>query len=287
MKLLALLLLLLGRRVEWRHDPAQWRGAFDRALRAPMPLVRLVARSASGRVLALVLLWAAAGFLLRFGLADALFGWPLLVIYLAVMWALVGHDRLGPDLNEYLRLWYLQDQDALRGFARERFGSAVAGEGGVAALHRGVLRALFVRAYRETFAWIIVFAVTGLPGLLAFAAIDSLLREAGGSREAWLADAAREMRTRLDSVAVRLLGLTLLLTGNSTRAWPILDSRLLDDEDEPAELAADLGIAAAGLSPVPGEDVDAGLEVGDARGLVLRTQVVWIMLMAVSVIVGF
>ena len=55
----------------------------------------------------------------------------------------------------------------------------------------------------------------------------------------------------------------------------------------PLLLVADLGVAAAGMSPVAGEETDAGLEISDARGLVLRTQVVWIMLMAVSVIVGF
>ena len=86
---------------------------------------------------------------------------------------------------------------------------------------------------------------------------------------------------------MRLLGVTFLLTGNSARVWPLLESRLLDDEDEPAEFGADLGVAAAGMSPVAGGEADAGLEISDARGLVLRTQVVWIMLMAVSVIVGF
>jgi membrane protein required for beta-lactamase induction len=227
-------------------------------------------------------LWALAGFLLRFGLDGVLLSWPLLLIYLAALWALLGRDRLGNDLNEYLRLWYLNDETALRDHVRKRFGLAAPS---LPELHARVLREMFVRAYGETFAWVIVFAVTGLPGLLAMAALDAVLRD--GNRDDLLVREARDMRARLDWFAVRLLGFSLLLTGNSGRAWPILDSRLLDDEDPAPEMAADLGVAAAGISPHGNDASDAGLDISDARGLLLRTQVIWAMLMAVSVIVGF
>jgi membrane protein required for beta-lactamase induction len=282
MKLLALLLLFALRRVEWRQDPAEWRARLDRALLAPLPLLAMFVRTSAMRLFWLVVLWALAGFLLRFGLDDVLLSWPLLFIYLGVLWALVGRDCLGADLNEYLRLWYLKDEEALRALVRERFAVTAAS---LPELHTRVLRELFVRSYRESFAWVIVFAVTGLPGLLALAALDAVLRD--GNRDDLLAREAREMRARLDWFAVRLLGFSLLLTGNSGRAWPILDSRLLDDEDPAAEMAADLGVAAAGVSLKDNDGADAGLDVTDARGLLLRTQVIWAMLMAVSVIVGF
>lgn len=284
MKLLALLVLFALRRIEFRRDASHWRGALDRVLMAPLPLLAMFARTSAMRLLLLVVAWAAVGFLLRFGLDDVLLSWPLLFIYLALLWTLVGRDRLGPDLNEYLRLWYLKDEDALREHARAGFGVAAAT---LPALHAGVLRALFVRGYTETFAWIVVFAVTGLPGLLALAALDACLRDPAGDRDDLIAREARVMRERLDWLAVRLLGATLLLTGNSGRAWPMLDSRLLDDEDPSGELMADLGVAAAGILPAPDEDPDAGLDISDARGLLLRTQVIWAMLMAVSVIAGF
>jgi membrane protein required for beta-lactamase induction len=284
MKLLALLILMALRRVEFRHDPAQWRATFDRALLSPLSLLAMVTRTSAMRLVLLVVLWAAVGFLLRFGLEGVLLSWPLLLIYLGTLWILVGRDRLGPDLNEYLRLWYLKDEQALRDHAQTRFGVA---EAALPALHAGVLRALFVRAYGETFAWIVVFAVTGLPGLLALAALDATVRDSGidGQRDTLLVREAREMRARLDWLAVRLLGMTLLLTGNSGRVWPILDSRLLDDEDPAEELTADLCVAASGIAP--GDAGDVGLDITDARGLLLRTQVIWAMLMAVSVIVGF
>lgn len=285
MKLLALLFLLVLRRIEWRNDPERWRVALDRILLAPWSLASLLAGTAAGRLLVLVVLWAGAGFFIRFGLGDFLFGLPLLVLYVALLWALIGRDRLGADLNEYLRLWFLRDEPALRRFAAARFAPNLRPDIGTGALHRAVLRALFVRALRETFSWIIVFAFTGLPGLLALATIDAARR--GPGRDALLPQVASETRERVDWLTVRMLGLTLLLTGNSSRAWPILDHRLLDDEDPPAELAADLCVAAAGVPPQPVAEPDAGLDITDARGLLLRTQVVWILLMAVSVIVGF
>lgn len=284
MKLLALLFLLALRRVEWRHDADAWRDVVVRVLLAPLPLAGTLARTASGRLLALLLFWVAAGFLVRFGLGDFLLSLPLLAIYLALLWAFISHDRLGPDINEYLRLWYLRDAEALGAFVRDRFGVDAATPGD---LHRAVLRAIAVRAFRENFAWVIVFAVTGLPGLLALAVLEALLRGAGGGRDELVARAAQEMRERLDWLLVRLLGVSLLLTGNSARAWPVLDSRLLDDEDPPELLAGDLWVAATGLPPQPAAEPEVGLEVTDARGLLLRTQVVWIMLMAVSVIIGF
>lgn len=282
MKLLALLLLFALRRIEWRQNPVLWRPRLDRALLAPLPLLAMFVRTSAMRILWLVVLWALAGFLLRFGLDGVLLSWPLLLIYLALLWALIGRDHLGQDLNEYLRLWYLKDENALRAHVRERFGIAVAS---LPELHARVLRELFVRAYGETFAWVIVFAVTGLPGLLALAALDAVLRD--GKRDDLVVREAREMRARLDWFAVRLLGFSLLLTGNSGRAWPILDSRLLDDEDPAPDMAADLGVAAAGISLQANDASDVGLDITDARGLLLRTQVIWAMLMAVSVIVGF
>lgn len=280
MKLLAFLVLLALRRIEWRHDPAAWRDAAVRLLLAPLPLAGTLARTPSARLLVLLLLWVAVGFLLRFGMGDFLLSLPLLAVYVALLWAFVGRDRLGADINEYLRLWYLGDEAALRQFVTARFG---AGGDDAPVLHRNVLRAIFVRAWRENFTWIIVFAVTGLPGLLALAVLESVQR--GGDPR--LAGAAQDMRARLDWLVVRLLGVTLLLTGNSGRAWPVLDSRLLDDEDPAGNLAGDLCVAAAGLSSQPAGTPEVGLEVTDVRGLLLRTQVVWIMLMAVSVIVGF
>ncbi len=284
MKLLALLILLALRRVEWRHDPDAWRALVDRILLAPLPLVASIFRTAPGRLLVLAVLWAAVGFLLRFGLVDFLLSLPLLVIYVALLWACIGRDTLGADINEYLRLWYLRDEAALRAFVVSRFGISATDTG---TLHRGVLRALFVRGFRENFGWIIVFAFTGLPGLLVLAVIGAAQRQRAGERDELLAQVAHETRERLDWLLVRILGVTLLLTGNSSRAWPILDSRLLDDEDPADELIADLCVAAAGVPPQGSGEPEVGLDVTDARGLLLRTHVVWIMLMAVSVIIGF
>lgn len=285
MKLLALLFLLVLRRIEWRRDPERWRQTLDRVLLAPWSLAAMLAGTAAGRLLVLVLLWATVGFVIRFGLGDILLSLPLLALYVALLWALVGRDRLGPDLNEYLRLWFLRDDASLRRIVASRFAPTLRPDAGPGAMHRIVLRALFVRAFRETFSWIIVFAFTGLPGLLALAAIDAARR--GPGRDALLPQVASEARERVDWLTVRLLGMTLLLTGNSSRAWPILDNRLLDDEDPPAELAADICVAAAGVPPQVATEPDVGLDITDARGLLLRTQVVWILLMAVSVIIGF
>lgn len=285
MKLLALLILLALRRVEIRGDAAAWRERLDGVLLMPWPLLAMVARTPGVRLLWLVVLWACVGFLLRFLLGDVLLAWPLLAVYVGMLWLLAGQDRLGPDLNEYLRLWYLGDEQAVREFAAARFGVDARGVTPVQ-LHARVLRSLFVRGYRETFAWIIVFALTGLPGLLALAALDAALRAPPGGRDEVLAYVAQDMRARFDWLGVRVLGATLLLTGNSGRAWPILDSRLLDDEDPADELVADLGVAAAGVASSGQDAPEVGLDVSDARGLLLRTQVVWAMLMAVSVIVG-
>ena len=280
MKLLALLLVLALRRLEWREQ--RLRPLLRRLLLAPAPLAAMLAVTAGGRLLVLVLFWAAIGFLVRFGVNDWLLSLPLLATYVLLLWALVGRDRLGEDLNEYLRRWYLHEPQELAVFARERFGVEADSPG---ALHRAVLRALFVRAFRENYAWIIVFALTGLPGLLVLALLDA----AGNGNEPLLAREAQDMRARLDWLLARLLGVTLRLTGNSARAWPMLDNRLLDDEDPAEELVAAVCVAAAGVSPQApeGEAPDVGLDITDARGLLLRTQVVWIMLMAVSVIIGF
>ncbi len=316
MKLLALLMVLALRRVEWRHDVGadrdSWRNSAHavlyRLLLAPLPLLAVLVRTAMGRLLALVIFWALIGLLLRFGLADVWLSVPLLMIYVALLWACIGRDRLGHDINEYLRRWYLHDTAEFHAFVQQRFG-VVADDAG--ALHRCVLRAVFVRAFCEHYAWIIVFAFTGLPGLLVLAVIHTAQREDMSARDELLRQAAQEIRPRLDWLLVRLLGSTLLLTGNSARVWPILDSRMLDTDepvvDAPAgdaslfvdpsradpahDLLADLCVAASGLSPqtaaASNREPDVGLDMPDVRGLLLRTHVVWIMLMAVSVIIGF
>lgn len=285
MKLLALLVVLALRRVELQRDPAALAGTLRRLLLAPLPLASVLARTPTGRLLALVMFWVLAGFLVRFGLNDALLSLPLLATYVLLLWILLGRDRLGPDINEYLRLWYLRDGPALAAFAHARF--AVDAGDDEAALHRGVLKAMFVRAFRENFVWLIVFAVTGLPGLLLLATLDAAQSGLGGSRDSLLAREAEDMRARLDWLVARLFALTLLLTGNSTRAWPHLDNRLLDDEDPAEELVATVCVAAAGVAPQTAPEPEVGLDITDARGLLLRTQVVWILLMAISVIVGF
>lgn len=316
MKLLALLIVLALRRVEWRHgveaDPDSWhnsaRAVLPRLLLAPLSLSAVLVRTATGRLLALVVFWVAIGFLLRFGLADVLLSLPLLLIYAALLWVCIGPDHLGHDINEYLRRWYLHDSAEFHVFVQQRFG-VVADDAG--ALHRGVLRAVFVRAFREHYAWIIVFAFTGLPGLLALAVIHVAQHAEGSACDEPLRRAAQDMRSRLDWLLVRLLGGTLLLTGNSARVWPILDSRMLDTDEpvvavhagdasgfvdpsraDPAhDLLADLCVAASGLSPqiaaASNNEPDVGLDMPDVRGLLLRTYIVWIMLMAVSVIIGF
>lgn len=285
MKLLALLLILALRRVEWRHDPLPARNRLYEVLLAPAPLAAAFSRTPGGRLLVLSLFWIAVGFVLRFGVGDALLSLPLLFVYALLLWLVLGHNRLGPDINEYLRRWHLDDQDGLRVFAREHFGVTVDGSG--AAVHRAVLRALFVRAYREKFAWIVVFAVIGLPGLLLLATLDAARTLPTGARDPLLQQAAMEMGERLDWLVSRLFALSLLLTGNSARAWPPLDNRLLDDDDPSEELVATVSVAAAGFASREPPEPDVVMDIIDARGLLLRTQVLWILLMALSVIVGF
>lgn len=291
MKLLALLIILALRRVEWRHDPQVARRHLDDVLLAPLPLAAAFARSPGGRLLVLGLFWAVIGFTVRFGIGDALLSLPLFCIYALLLWVLLGHDLLGPDVNEYLRRWHLGQEyrdghEGLQDFARERFG--VAGEQGSAvAVHRAVLRALFVRAYREKFAWIVVFALIGLPGLLLLATIDAARGDRARQRDSLLQQAAVEMGERMDWLVSRLFALSLLLTGNSTRAWPLLDNRLLDDDNPSEELLATVSVAAAGFSSGEAAEPDVAMDVTDARGLLLRTQVLWVLLMALSVIVGF
>lgn len=281
MKLLALLILLFLRRVEWRRDVAAWRGRLDRALLAPLPFLGILGRSPDTRLALLMFFWAVAGLAVRWSL-DSPWLTPLfLVVLVLVLWLLVGTDRLGPDINEYLRRFHLGDGAELPGFAASRFD--VPADCAPASRHRAVLRALFVRAYRETFAWIIVFCVLGLAGLLMVAALEA----ARGSPDARLRQAAGEFRDRLDWLVSRLFALSLLLTGNSSRAWPLLDSRLLDDEDPADELVATVSVAAAGFAPHEPAEPDVALDVIDARGLLLRTLVLWVLLLALSVIVGF
>lgn len=285
MKLLALLIILAVRRVDWRHDPQVARRHLYDVLLVPLPLAAAFARTPGGRLLLLAMFWVVIGFVVRFGIGDVLLSLPLLCIYGLLLWVLLGHNLLGPDLDEYLRRWHLEDHEELRRFARERFGVTV--EGPVAAVHRAVLRALFVRAYREKFAWIVVFALIGLPGLLLLATIDAVRTDLAGRRDPLLRQAAMEMGERMDWLVSRLFALSLLLTGNTARAWPLLDNRLLDDDDPSEELLATVSVAAAGFSPREAAEPDVAMDITDARGLLLRTQVLWILLMALSVIVGF
>lgn len=294
MKLLALLIILALRRVEWRHDPQAARHHLHDILLAPLPLAAVFARTPGGRLMALILFWAAVGFVVRFGVGDALLSLPLLCVYALLLWVLLGHNLLGPDMDEYLRRWHLDDgyrdgcrdaHEEMRCFARERFG--VTTEGSAAAVHRAVLRVLFVRAYREKFVWIVVFAVIGLPGLLLLATIDAARTDLAGQRDSLLQQAAVEMGERMDWLVSRLYTLSLLLTGNTARAWPLLDNRLLDDDDPSEELLATVSVAAAGFSSREAAEPDVAMDITDARGLLLRTQVLWILFMALSVIVGF
>lgn len=281
MKLLALLIVLALRRIEWRRDATPLADGLRRVLLWPAPLAAAVARTAAGRLLVTVVAWVVVGFLLRFGVDDWLLSLPLLAVYTALLWWLVGPDRLGRDLNEYLRLWYLEDRPGLPDFVRERFGI----EPGAApeTLHRQVLEATFVRAFRESLGWVIVFAVAGLPGLLLMATLDAARRD---RRDPMLAAVAAEMAERLDWLLARLLGLSLLLTGHSARVWSVLDNRLLDDTDPASELASAAGIAGAGF-PLRPADAHPARDIADARALLLRTKVLWVLLMAISVIIGF
>lgn len=303
MKLLALLIVHALRRLEGGRDPTVWRNKLYRVLLAPASLIAKRIPVAATQLLLLVVFWAVIGFLIRIGFSGVLLSVPLLVIYIGLLWVCLGRDHLGHDLNEYLRRWYLRDDVQLRNFAEQTFGVVADSNSG---LHRGVLRALFVRAFREGYAWIIVFACTGLPGLLVLAVLDAAQRASVDERGD-LVQVAQASRARLDDLLVRLLGSTLLLTGNAARAWPILESRMLDTdrsigssqlrdparsvefftEDPACELLADLCVAASDVPLTCAGEPDVGLEISEARSLLLRTHVVWIMLMAVSVIIGF
>lgn len=285
MKLLALLTLLFLRRIEWRRDVDAWRERLDRLLLAPLSLLGILARPADTRLALLMLLWAVAGLLVRWSLDSPWLAPLLLVVLVVMLWLLIGADRLGPDINEYLRRSHLDDGGDLPAFARARFG--VEPDCTTSSRHRAVLRAIFVRAYRETFAWLIVFCVLGLAGLLMMAVLDAARRLPAGAPDARLRQVAGEFRDRLDWLVARLFALSLLLTGNSSRAWPLLDSRLLDDEDPADELVATVSAAAAGFASQEPAEPDVALDIIDARGLLLRTQVLWVLLLALSVIVGF
>lgn len=282
MKLLAILAVLLMRRFEWRLADIRFRDGFDAVLAAPAPLFGVFGAGPGTRLLLLALAWGLLALFSRTQFHDFLFGLPLLAGYVLVAWCCIGHDRLGMDLDEYLRRWYRDDEAEWRDFARRGFGVDA---DSVADVHRLVVARSFVRAWRDTFSWVVLLALLGLPGLMAYAAVEALARGNLQGRDEQLARVARDALERIDWFLVRLFGVTLLITGHASRTRAMLENRLLDDEDPPAEFLEETGAAAAGLRRHE-EAPDPGVDVSGLRALLQRTLVVWVMIAAATVIVG-
>jgi AmpE protein len=299
MKLLALLIGLGVERLATQLFHLRQLRFLDRAIDTGLKQVdRLSNWPALIPVLMLAIVLVLPVFLVRFGLGDALFGFPYLVLAIVVLFFSLGPKDIGEDVDEYCHAIESDDAERIAATAKALTEADLPGDAGERI--RRVEAAVCVQANNRLFAVVFWFVVLGPVGAWAYRVTDLVRRRAvfnalredqpGGSSAV---EAAGTLHGWLAWIPARLTAIGYAMAGSfdgALSAWRQADDETAATVREQSEhLLARVGTGALALQDIDGEsDTERGIRGATAaNGLVLRQLFIWAVVISAITLYGW
>ncbi len=251
-------------------------------------------------VIILAVLLVAPVLLVVFGLGDALFGFPYLILAIFVLFFSLGPKDIGEDVDDYCTALETEDEDEIRKTAKALAEKELPAD--PLERIRAVEEAVCVQANNRLFAVIFWFVLLGPIGAWSYRITDLIRRRAvfnaarddDGERTATMVlDAAGQIHGWLAWVPARLTAIGYAMAGSfegALTAWRTTDGNNAKTQSEHSEaLLARVGIGALALHSDDDESVsDRGVRGATAaNGLVFRLLFIWAAVIAAMTLYGW
>lgn len=248
-----------------------WRGTVP-LLAVLLPLVPLAG-----------LLWLAQG---------VLFGLLTLGIHIIVVVYCFSRVNQQALIEQYLAMWRAGDYEAaylhVEQTVPEVFDASLQD---YALMHRQFTRYIQLAAFRQLFAVLVFYVLTGPVGVLAYWLLVAVYRRARELDTREQAGFVDRLLAVVEWVPARLLALAYALAGDFAATFSVLKRDAVGELQAAAniDMLEASAAAGAGVTELAEDTTDfsqrAALSLEALRDLLLRTQVVWIMGMALIALV--
>ena len=251
-------------------------------------------------VIILAVLLVAPVLLVVFGLGDALFGFPYLLLAIFVLFFSLGPKDIGEDVDEYCTALETEDEDEIRKTAKALAEKELPPD--PLERIRAVEEAVCVQANNRLFAVIFWFVLLGPIGAWSYRITDLIRRRAvfNAARDddsqktaAMVLEAAGQIHGWLAWIPARLTAIGYAMAGSfdgALTAWRATDGNNARTQSEHSEaLLARVGIGALALQSDDDETVsDRGVRGATAaNGLVFRLLFIWAAVIAAMTLYGW
>jgi AmpE protein len=251
-------------------------------------------------VIILAVLLVAPVLLVVFGLGDALFGFPYLLLAIFVLFFSLGPKDIGEDVDEYCTALETEDEEEIRKTAKALAEKELPPD--PLERIRAVEEAVCVQANNRLFAVIFWFVLLGPIGAWSYRITDLIRRRAvfNAARDddsqktaAVVLEAAGQIHGWLAWIPARLTAIGYAMAGSfegALTAWRATDGKNARTQSEHSEaLLARVGIGALALQSDDDETVsDRGVRGATAaNGLVFRLLFIWAAVIAAMTLYGW
>ncbi len=251
-------------------------------------------------VIILAVLLVAPVLLVVFGLGDALFGFPYLLLAIFVLFFSLGPKDIGEDVDDYCTALETEDEDEIHNTAKALAEKELPPD--PLERIRAVEEAVCVQANNRLFAVIFWFVLLGPIGAWSYRITDLIRRRAvfNAARDddsqktaAVVLEAAGQIHGWLAWIPARLTAIGYAMAGSfegALTAWRATDGNNARTQSEHSEaLLARVGIGALALQSDDDETVsDRGVRGATAaNGLVFRLLFIWAAVIAAMTLYGW
>jgi len=259
------------RRFDWLRDYSRW-------------MVEVLQIDKLGPWAALALLIApvlVATWLLASIFDNAFFGLFELAFGVIVVYLTLGPRELDPEVDDYLDALDVEDPQARRLAAAPLLDGEPAAE--LSGQARAVGQALFSEALIRIYAPIFWFVLLGPVAAVAYRLMERLMRDPELLEEGLhkLRAPARELLGWMDWIPARLTLFAYMIAGRFDDGWQAFRrgiSLAADVYEGNIGMLRRVGAASIGLPDEISASEAAAAEVRKARGLILRSLVIWLLL---------
>lgn len=235
-----------------------------------------------------------------FGLGDALFGFPYLLLAIIVLFFSLGPKDIGEDVDDYCTALEAEDEVEIRKAARALSETELPSD--PLERIRLVEAAVCVQANNRLFAVIFWFVLLGPIGAWSYRVTDLIRRRAklNATRDDdrhetanTILEAAGQLHGWLAWIPARLTAIGYAMAGSfegALSAWRTPEGTAAKTQSEHSEaLLARVGIGALALQPDEDESVcDRGVRGATAaNGLVFRLLFIWAAVIAAMTLYGW
>ena len=214
------------------------------------------------------------------GLDDKFFGLFSLVFSLAVLIYCLGPRDLNREVDAYLAVREAGDEEEARKIASQMAGKPASASPDQQSVD--VMHAILTESNDRIFSVIFWFLVLGPLGALVFRLASYTMQT---THNTTLGDAARKLQAIMAWAPAHLVAVGYALTGNYEGASQGFREKVKQDDLSECNNAT---LVTAGLGALkdcePGEETAC---IRSTRGLVLRTLVVWVAVIALLTLIGW